>query len=99
MHRRLYRKRNEHAGMAFYQNENRFYEVIYDQDLLDEQDRLKKESILTAELKPHWIWGTGDHWQKRKRFCAKFEASGQYKPYFGMHHLPIIQPNLLSMVA
>jgi len=98
MHRRLYKKRNEHFAMAFYQDCNRHYEVIYDQWLLGEQERIKKEILLTAQLKPHWIFGGGDHWATRKKWSKGFEKQ-RYKPYFGMHHLPIKQFNLLTMAA
>lgn len=96
MHRRLYRKRNEHAGLAYYQNINRHYEVIYDQWQLGEQARIEKEIELTAELKPHWIYG--DNYEERKQWRDLYEKI-KYKPYFAMHHLPIKQLDLLQVAA
>ena len=96
MHRRLYRKRGEHPGLAYYQHINRHYEVIYDQWQLGEQKRIEKEIELTAQLKPHWIYGDG--YFERKKWRLDFEDA-KHKPYFPMHHPPISQLHLWPRVA
>jgi len=56
MWRRLYTKRNDHEGIAYFFGEGIDYEIAYWHKPITEQDRLIAEIELTAQWRPWWIY-------------------------------------------
>ena len=92
MWNRLYAKRAQHHALAYFQAHDFFYEVLYDQDQLPEQQRLIAEIELTAELKPWWNYRCD--LAQRQAWVKAFYAA-KAKPYFPLHKLPERQMSLI----
>ena len=92
MWRRLYDYRGYHQALAYFQAHGFHYEVLYDQDLLPEQQRLTREIELTAELKPWWNYRCD--LKQRQAWVKAFKATKE-KSFFPLHKLPERQLALL----
>ena len=76
MWRRLYTKRNDHEGIAYFFGEGIDYEIAYWHKPITEQDRLIAEIELTAQWRPWWIYDFP--LEQRREWTTRYEIAADW---------------------